>query len=292
MRKAYNLLDYLSSKAAGIVQASERASSLHITSDIRASGNEVEIAVRESLSCLLSKKFKIAHGHIIDHNGNVSSQIDIIIADANTTPLVFRALDGTEYIPYECVYAVGEIKTTYDKSKAPIDSFVRVNIELAKELNRENTDPNYIGNGVQLGTALQASDTRPFRNPLFRFMIIVKGSSFDTDDISNLYAVNENQFLPNAVCILDKGVLCMAHLHRDTEGIIHIGSTVTWPEFQHDAFTRWVLIKFGHEGDRGGVSLGALCLLLQSHLNSCILSPLDPNQYLGALLSYEEGATL
>lgn len=63
----------------------------------------------------LPKKYKAtSNGFVIDCNGNLSEQIDIIIYDTHFSPLVFE-LGGQEYIAVESVYAVFEVKQDLTK---------------------------------------------------------------------------------------------------------------------------------------------------------------------------------
>ncbi len=63
----------------------------------------------------LPKKYKAtSNGFVIDCNGNLSEQIDIIIYDTHFSPLVFE-LSGQKYIAVESVYAVFEVKQDLTK---------------------------------------------------------------------------------------------------------------------------------------------------------------------------------
>jgi len=100
-----------------IVSARNDARILHKTNDISTAGSEVERTVRNVLSRKLSKIYYVGHGHIVDSSLETSPQLDVIIVDNFGAPRLFEAKNGTEYFPYESVYAIGEIKTTYYKSQ-------------------------------------------------------------------------------------------------------------------------------------------------------------------------------
>lgn len=91
----------------------ENAIIIHGTSDIKAAGNQIEAHIREFFKRMLPKTLYVTHGHLIDCNGVVSPQLDIIIADTSNLPSLMTTKDGTEYIPIESAYAFGEIKSTY-----------------------------------------------------------------------------------------------------------------------------------------------------------------------------------
>ena len=102
--------------AEALRAARETAMQIHST-DIRAAGNQVEAAVREYLRRMLEPRYHVTSGHLIDPESRVSPQIDIIIADNFGLPSLLTTQDGTEYIPITSVLAIGEVKSTYYKSK-------------------------------------------------------------------------------------------------------------------------------------------------------------------------------
>lgn len=57
----------------------------------------------------LPNRYKVDKAMVIDHTGNVSHQMDIVIYDALFTPFILNK-DGFKYIPAEGVYAVFEVK--------------------------------------------------------------------------------------------------------------------------------------------------------------------------------------
>lgn len=57
----------------------------------------------------LPKRYNVDKAMVIDHEGNVSQQIDIVVYDALYTPFIFNH-DGFKYIPAESVYSVFEVK--------------------------------------------------------------------------------------------------------------------------------------------------------------------------------------
>lgn len=74
-----------------------------------------ERRVVDFLSKYLPKKYGIGTGHIIDSNGNFSSQIDIVIYDAvNGTALPIDSYYSV--FPAECVYATVEVKSKLSAS--------------------------------------------------------------------------------------------------------------------------------------------------------------------------------
>src|SRR2546423_9766552 len=128
----------LQSEAAEIIAAREKARLVHRTKDIRASGDEVEQTVREVLRRKFSQAYYVGHGHIVDSEWVTSPQLDVIIADNNSTPILFTGATGTEYFPYESVYAIGEVKTSYDRSDKPIHAFTDELKQIKSAMKRES----------------------------------------------------------------------------------------------------------------------------------------------------------
>ncbi len=124
------------SDAEDIRRAREIALRVH-GHDIRAAGNEIEIAVRNYFKRMLPSRYYVTHGHLIDANGSVSNQLDIIIADNFGLPSLMKTKDDTEYIPIDSVYAIGEIKSTYYKSSKYVQGFSDVLETIKKNLYHE-----------------------------------------------------------------------------------------------------------------------------------------------------------
>ena len=63
----------------------------------------------------LPKRYKADKAQVIDSDGNISDQIDIVIYDQQYSPIVFKQ-NGALYITAESVYAVFEVKQELDKA--------------------------------------------------------------------------------------------------------------------------------------------------------------------------------
>jgi hypothetical protein len=63
----------------------------------------------EFLRTYLPDRYKVDKAIVIDAEGTVSKQIDVVIYDGMYTPFIFNQ-DGFKYIPAESVYAVFEVK--------------------------------------------------------------------------------------------------------------------------------------------------------------------------------------
>jgi hypothetical protein len=282
--------------AADIVAAHERAKIIHGTGDIRASGNEVEQMVRKVLRRKLPTSYYVGHGHIIDSQLVTSSQLDVIITDNGEAPVLFQTDDGTEYFPYESVYAVGEIKATYYKSKNPVHKFVKTIAELKSNLKRDQTPketlPHYLrrrGDTPLITNLAQLYELVRYRNPLFSFMLFVDSKDFQMDHITELYESEPAAHLPNVVCFLDKGIVLNAQIRSDEDGFEILESYDVWPEFYADVSGyHWCFAPFGEDTNRFGSNLGVLYFMLMEHFMQCILMPPRMLIYLKRCFSYEK----
>lgn len=91
----------------------EMNAALHINRTVIAhsgsKGDATEDKWIEFFRKYLPKRYNVDKAMVIDYEGNVSQQIDIVVYDALYTPFIFNH-DGFMYIPAESVYAVFEVK--------------------------------------------------------------------------------------------------------------------------------------------------------------------------------------
>jgi hypothetical protein len=283
------------SDASEISLARSNAILLHHTNDIDAAGDEVEQSVRTFFQKKLPKSYYVGQGHIVDANLKTSPQIDIILADNSGAPILFKSNNGTEYFPYESVYAIGEIKSSYYNGKKYVREFTETLDKIRGNLERKQTPTNYINDRISLGEGLTINDDgRPFRNPLFTFMLFVSSNDFKIDQIRDLYSTRPASDLPNILCFLDKGVVVNAKIIAN-EFSSSLGSINMFPEFDKNAqkfSSHWVFIPFGNDENRMGINLCFLYFIIASHLKSCILMSPDLLTYFSHLFSYEDGVLI
>lgn len=77
-------------------------------------GDASELNWIDMLNNYLPKRYKVDKAFILDSNGNLSEQMDIVIFDQQYSPFLFHQ-DNAKYIPAESVYAVFEVKQTVNK---------------------------------------------------------------------------------------------------------------------------------------------------------------------------------
>jgi hypothetical protein len=170
---------------------------MHHGRDIRAAGDEVEIAFRKILGRKLPSLYYVGHGHIVDEQSHQGSQLDIIIANNAGAPILFQAENGSEYFPYEGVYAIGEVKSSYDNSRQYIHAFSDTLRSIHAQLQREP---------FRAASAFRLSPL-PYGNPLFSFMFFADKGDFRIEQIRDLYQTRPENELPNIVCVLNKGLI-------------------------------------------------------------------------------------
>ncbi|MFZ1219715.1 MAG: DUF6602 domain-containing protein, partial [Chthoniobacterales bacterium] len=210
---------------------------------------------------------------------------DVIIADNSSTPILFEAENGCQYFPWESVYAVGEIKSTYTKSKRYISSFAKSVAKLKKDLRRLPTPPNYLGHGVSLGAGLSLDESRPYRNPLFQFIVFFDSGDLTRSDAAREYCTNEDEDLPVVSLFLDGRIIVKAELAAAADGGAAMGPIELDPLRAIERLdTHWMEISYADAADKGAQALVALMLGLFNHLNQCVLMPPPINTYLHAVL--------
>lgn len=72
-------------------------------------GDASELEWVDMLGGYLPKRYQVEKAFVIDYEGGVSDQIDIVIFDRHFSPFLLRQ-NGATYIPAESVYAVIEVK--------------------------------------------------------------------------------------------------------------------------------------------------------------------------------------
>jgi len=208
---------FFSNEAKLLRGAREECIDIH-GSDIRAAGNQVEIAVRNWLSRMLPDTVSVGHGHIIDQESNISPQIDCILRDRSHLPTLFTAKDGTNYTPFDSIYAIGEIKSTYYKSSKYIQAFSKTLEVIDRDLKR-NLIENTACDGIKPNTLLHhvfLGSSQPFFNQLFTFILFIDSGDATVDEIAEIYRNSQNQYLPDISVFLNSFIVIKATFEDNT----------------------------------------------------------------------------
>lgn len=270
MKKKLNISEIFKSDADDIVKARETAIKIHGT-DIRAAGNEVEVSVRDYFKRMLPSRYYVTHGHLIDINSETSPQLDIIIADNSNIPSLMTTKDGTEYIPIDSVYAIGEIKSTYYKSEKYIESFCNVMRGINERLFHEEI-PNTAVDGIRDDTLLRdiaLAKGNKVLNRIFSFMVFVNGGNFAFEDIAPFYVSQPKNLLPKVTVILNLGAIIYGTMNEDGFAFHR------YPEDEKGVDADWFFSPFsGNDtGSIEGDHLGYLYYNLLEHLSNSYLEP-------------------
>lgn len=259
----------MASRLASAIQRDEK--------DIRASGDEVEMAVRAFFKHKLAPKYHVSSGHVVDKEFNVSQQLDIVISDALKNPVFDSHADSSELLYYDSLYAYGEVKKTYYEKE--ILSHFSENVKRFKaNMKREAVDSNVLECANDMLMVKQPLVDRDKRNLLFTFLFIVNSKGIDFDKIKEELNNTDNAFLPNMVIILDVGILVnvkQSTVEAGKHPVINL-----YPELATED-QEWKLLTFD---DSTGV-LTYSYLLLQEHLRNTVVKAPDFMDYTDYIFS-------
>lgn len=273
---------FFSDEAKILQKAREACIAIH-GSDIRAAGNEVEIAVRRWLDRLLPDVVSVGHGHIIDQQSNISPQLDCILRDKRHLPTLFTAADGTEYTPFDSVYAIGEIKSTYYKNSKYVQAFSKTLEAIDSNLKR-NVVENTAYGGIKEDSLLHhilLESSEPYLNQLFTFMLFVDSGDATTDEITEIYRTMQDDYLPDIAAFLNGCIVIKATMEDNVMKIYkyhkQAPTEVTWkiipaPKIENSETTS------------EGMHLGFLYYCLLNHIRGSHLEGPNPTAYLKDLL--------
>lgn len=250
-------------EADGLDIAHKQVKLIHNTGDFPASGDQFEIAVRNFFRKKLPEKYYISNGHIIDTALSSSPQLDFIIADNFRTPILYKTYNDTEYLTYESIYSYAEIKSSWDKKY--ITDFITTSQRLDSFMQRSKIEPNFIeagGKGIYVD---KPTTKNPFKNPLLTFMFVGNSDAFSFEHIKELYNTTDWKFLPNVICLFDKGLIVNINKKSLDNNVFKIN---LYPEFiDSKDENEWILLNF----DKKRSTLGTMYYIVLEHLNTCIL---------------------
>ncbi len=275
--------------ADDILRVRQNAIMVHGT-DIRAAGNDVEMCVRDYFKRMLPPRYYVTHGHLIDISGEVSPQLDIIIADNFNLPSLLTTKDGTEYIPIDSVYAIGEIKSTYYKSKKYIEGFSQTIQDIRTRLFHEDIINTAYGSEISDETLLRdiyLQKENRILNRIFSFILCVDAGDFKFEDIAPFYLNRNKSFLPNMTTLLTSGVISYARFDERGLGFVRC------PEDEQGENYDWYFSPcVGTEtGSFAGNHLGVLYCDLLNHLTNSYLELPSLTRYIATMRTGRKSLT-
>ena len=271
--RTLNIPAVFESDADDLTKSRKASKQIHATGDIRAAGDEVEQPAREYFQRMLPSKYYVTHGHIIDRNSTVSPQIDLIIADNKQLPSLLKTKDGTEYVPIESVYAIGEIKSTYYKNSEYIETFSDT-IRILRDEFVNEAIPNTAHEGVTGETLMRdtvLTHGNRILNQLFAFVLCVDCGDFEFSEAVEIYNERDIKHLPNITVLLNKGIV---HRGKLTDERFNVNRYPEWPQ---DEGEEWFMCTYhGDESQSGSLAgnhLGFLYYAILQHLTCSLLEP-------------------
>lgn len=279
MAKKPNISSLFKREADALLLAREEAIEIHGSKNIPSAGNQIEHAVRDFLKKMLPPRYYVTNGHLIDEEGRISPQLDIIIADSFNLPSIFKARDGTEFIPAVSAYAVAEVKSTYYYSKNYYQKFRDTLGQIYSELSRpliQNTAYEISANTSIYHLGI--SSPHKFMNSLFSFFICIDAGDFDFAKISDFLNSSDQRLLPNMAIFLsgDNSGIVMYAKYNDKG----IGYHKYPADVKNDGY-RWCFSQGRQEdeGSREGTHLAILYAQLFDHLSGSHLDKANVYSY-------------
>jgi hypothetical protein len=163
------------------------------------SGESREYALVALLRKYLPQRVGVDRGFVIDAQGGISLQQDVVISDS-TVGTVFE-VNGVKHYPCESVIAVGEVKAHIDSRDKMRDALEK--IRSVKVLDRSNSGTNNLvtGPGVSLGP-IPFDPAKNHRDQIFGFMFTSASLGLDAlvGQIQEFNRAHERRLWPNVFC--------------------------------------------------------------------------------------------
>ncbi|HEU4455056.1 MAG TPA: DUF6602 domain-containing protein [Longimicrobium sp.] len=171
-------------------------------------GSANEETLRKFLQQYLPRSIEISGGQLIDSEGTISKELDLVLSDAFNTPIFFES-DHTRVIPIECAYAVFEVKAFLDKAEL-IKSYN--NMKSVKALVKKA----FFGTKGDIVEAEYLYGQWWEHWPVQHFVFAYDSSGLDSlkANLDELQAGDPVHQRIDSICVLDKGVV----LNRDSNG--------------------------------------------------------------------------
>ena len=202
MKKELKFKEILENIIGDINEAKRKANSIHSAGNIKTSGDEVEDLIREKISLFLPERYLVKQGHIVNSEGRVSNQFDIIIFDRLSTPKFFESKNQTVFYPIKSVLAVGEIKKSLRKNDL-VDFGKKIKylkVDMKRQLVENTSFGEKINPKMTFGDMINMPRDRKYKNSLFSFIFAI-----DQEKIEELEIDDSNEFMPNDIYILNWG---------------------------------------------------------------------------------------
>lgn len=171
-------------------------------------GTARENVLKKVLRKYIPKRYVVDSGFVVDALDGRSEQMDIVVYEANYTP-VFEIVEGKRFFPCETVVAVGQVRTKIGSRNEMRECLN--NIKSVKQLDRSNkrTNPMITGPGFSAEPFASRFDPdKNFRDQIFGFifssssikphLMITELQEFNKQNKRKLWTntiVNYNEFI-------------------------------------------------------------------------------------------------
>ena len=264
MKKELKFHEIIDNIIGEINEAKRKSNSIHGAGNINSSGQEIESLIREKISLFLPERYLVKQGHIVNSEGKVSNQFDIIIFDRLSTPKFFESKNETVFYPIESVLAVGEIKKTL-RSDDIIDFGKKIKflkVDMKRTLIKNSAYGGSLNNDTLFLDLFNVSNDRKYKNPLFSFIF-----SVDVDNVESLKADDKGEFMPNDVYILNWGFYLFGKFENNR--------IVPQLEDEHAPLSALIQVQ-----KSGKICLATMFSQLIDHLNRCYIEPFSISNYM------------
>ncbi|MBK5411545.1 hypothetical protein JFU58_23800 [Pseudomonas sp. TH34] len=200
-----------------------------------------EEVIKALLKEYLPERFGVDSGFVVDINGKVSSQVDIVIYDRFVAPR-FKVTKNKYLYPCESVVAVGEVKSYMDKSEL-IDAIGK--LKKIGELDRTGNGGNTARLGYHFRHNSHLSPQANKCDSIWTFIFCSDSPSLET--VTENLAIELNlisrNLWPNLVCVLNKGIISyhsdsgLITDPREATGLYH-----STPEEAEYALLKWFML--------------------------------------------------
>jgi len=195
-----------------------------------------EVVSKDFIRFTIPRRLDIGTGFIMNHTGDVSTQVDLVVYDRNETPLV-QDSEKQYFYPVETVCAVGEIKSVLSKSefKKAINKLARI-----KEIRERiaETDTEIIRTNPQRPLPARFDPENNDSDRILTFLICER-FDFDNNNLTNeLNTFYESDIEPrnkhNMILSIDDGLLLYNFPGHTEAGVVKHSPVpvVTKPTFQ------------------------------------------------------------
>jgi hypothetical protein len=263
MKKELHFHEIINHLIQDINEVKRKSNSIHTAGNIKTSGDEIENLIREKISLFLPERYLVKQGHVVNSEGKVSNQLDIIIFDRLSTPKFFESKNETVFFPIESVLAVGEIKKTL-RSNDLIEFGKKIKflkIDMKRKLIKNSGYGGVTGSTV-IADLVTMTNKRKYKNPLFSFIFAI-----DEEGVENLTIDDSNENMPNDIYILNWGFYLYGKV--ENERVV--------PQIEDEDAPFQSLIEVQKPGI---LCLATMFNRLIEHLNRCHIDPFSLGGYM------------